>query len=146
MARHLGPGPVTVTGNSMGGHTAARLLEHLPVNRLILFCPAAYSRAAESMVFSQGFTEELRRPGSWEDSAVWDILEGYTGKAMFIIGEHDDVIPEGVVARYLSSLRNCSVLEYLKIPGAPHLIHPWLEQNAGPREALFERLRRFMAG
>lgn len=98
---HLEDHNIFVWGSSMGGHIAARLTRtHPDLAGVILQSAAAYSQAAEHIPFGPDFTAELRRKGSWQDSDTFVDLDNYIGKVLVMYGEHDDVIPKGVIAHY----------------------------------------------
>ncbi len=91
--------PLAIMAASMSGYTAVRLLERYAVDRLILLMPAMYAAKAYAVPFNGGFTEIIRRPGSWEDSDAWAILGRYTGRLLVVAGQRDTVIPWGVIRR-----------------------------------------------
>ena len=91
--------PVLI-GTSMGGHLAARLSEELRPSHLILFCPAAYGAATETITFGPAFTEALRRPGSYHDSRAYSAISHYAGRLTIIIGAEDEIIPDHVFLSY----------------------------------------------
>ncbi|MFA5028968.1 MAG: alpha/beta fold hydrolase, partial [Candidatus Methylomirabilota bacterium] len=89
----------SILGASMGGYTAVRLTERIPVASLLLLGPAMYAAEAYAVPFNGGFTEILRRPGSWEDSDAWELLSRFAGRLLIVAGERDTVIPPGVIRR-----------------------------------------------
>lgn len=116
-------------GTSMGGHIAIELLEHIPVHELILFCPAAYSRAAFDLPFNNQFTTEIRRHKSYIDSKVFSILENYRKKMLLFVGKDDKIIPAEVIDRYWSSSINCEFRKFVQLEECPHAIHGHATKN-----------------
>ena len=132
--------PITVIGTSMGGHIASLLTALFEVQCLILFCPATYDRKASDVPFTDNFTEIIRKPNSYQNSDVFDILKKFKGKALTIIGNNDEIIPEAVIADYNSSLKNSELAMFLRIGDCPHRIHVWLEKNKQAREKMFNAI------
>jgi len=87
----------SILGASMGGYTAVKLTERYPVASLLLIGPAMYAAEAYAVPFDGGFTQILRRPGSWEGSDAWGILSRFRGRLLVVAGERDAVIPPGVI-------------------------------------------------
>lgn len=109
-------------GASMGGYTAVRLTERVPVSGLILLGPAMYAAEAYPVPFDRGFTEIIRRPGSWEGSDAWGILSRFRGRILVVAGERDGVIPPGVIRRIHDSAVQARERTLYVAPGASHLI------------------------
>ena len=49
--------PLRIVAASMGAYTAVKLLEHYPVETMVLLVPAMYTKAAYRRSFGGGFTE-----------------------------------------------------------------------------------------
>lgn len=128
----LSDGDIYVWGSSMGGHIASRLTRtHPDLAGVILQSAAAYSQAAENVPFGPDFTTELHKEGSWRDSQSFVDLNNYNGKALVLYGEHDDIIPQGVMTNYIA--RSVINGESHSLIGAGHsMLRPTndLEQNA----------------
>lgn len=125
----LSNGPMTVSGSSMGAYTAIKLTEKYPVENLILFCPAVYSKDAFNVNFDSKFTQIIRQKKSWLKSDAFDILKNFKGKVLIVIGDKDDVIPKKLLELLIKSLINAKSKEVMIIPDCPHAIHRWLEKN-----------------
>ena len=128
----LSDSDIYVWGSSMGGHIAARLTRtHPDLAGVILQSAAAYSQTAENIPFGPDFTAELRREGSWQDSLAFQDISKYLGKVCLIYWQQDDVVPSGVIKKYLDSAE--TKVKSLTIPGIGHsMLRPTnvLEQNA----------------
>jgi pimeloyl-ACP methyl ester carboxylesterase len=120
---------ISLIGSSMGGHIAARLTQHVAVKHLILFYPAAYTRAAETLPFTEQFSAAIRVPGSYHDALAYAALQTFTGHLTIIIGSEDTVIPPEVIERYLQACPHAQSHRLLTIPGAPHRVHGWLDAH-----------------
>jgi pimeloyl-ACP methyl ester carboxylesterase len=135
--------PLVIAGSSMGGELAIRMLEHFPVKSLILLGPAIYDQAAFSLKFGEGFTEVIRTEGSWKNSRALPLLDQFTGKLLIIIGEHDEVIPPGVIEALDSHSRNASQKEIYRIPGCPHRYQEWLQNHPEELQKVAENVAAF---
>lgn len=123
-----------VCGESMGGYIAIKMLGSYPIDTLILFCPALYDGQAYDVPFDQGFTEIIRRPESWKNTDVLQLLESFTGKLLVVMGEKDEVIPPGVIALIDKHAQKACKKEIYTIPNCPHKIDLWLASE--PEELL----------
>jgi pimeloyl-ACP methyl ester carboxylesterase len=143
VAAHLSKeNPAVLIGTSMGAHIAVKLLPHIPVKSLILFCPAAYAAEAEDIPFTTHFTDILRQPASWKSSEIWNILSDFTGNVALFIGSEDAIIPDGVIEAYLSFCRHARSLYYRRIEGAPHNLHDWLGKHPDYQEKVLSEIER----
>ena len=136
---------VTVIGSSMGGYVASSLVREIDVDNLILFCPAAYDRNAWEVEFGAGFTEIIRQKDSFLKSDIGELLRDFNGKALFIIGGRDEVIPAEVIELYTRALSNCSKLEMCTIEDCPHPIHRWILNHPEVRKEIQNRVQRFLS-
>jgi pimeloyl-ACP methyl ester carboxylesterase len=135
----LGDG-VAVIGTSMGGHIACALASEVFVEALVFFGPAAYSVRAWDVPFDFGFTDIIREEGSFLDSDIVDLLRGFTGRALHVIGERDEIIPAGVTNLYAEALSHCKVFDCYTIAGCPHPLHRWVQSHPDIRRRVEERV------
>jgi pimeloyl-ACP methyl ester carboxylesterase len=133
---------ISVIGTSMGGYIACALAKEVLLENLVLFGPAAYSVQAWDVPFNDGFTEIIRTENSYLQSDIQELLLHFQGKALFIIGEHDEIIPSQVVELYMQALSHCEVFEKYIVPGCPHPVHRWAAEHAQVRE----KIERMVAG
>lgn len=124
------PQPFSVLGASMGGYTAVTLLPRYRIASLILLGPAMYAAEAFTVPFNAGFTEIIRQPESWERSDAWALLSRFTGRLLLVAGEHDGVIPTGVIRNIYAAARIATERTLFVAPGASHLILTDLRANA----------------
>jgi pimeloyl-ACP methyl ester carboxylesterase len=124
------PQPFSVLAASMGGYTAVTLLPRYAVAALILLGPAMYAAEAYAVRFNAGFTEIIRRPGSWESSDAWGLLSRFSGRLLLVAGEHDTVIPPGVIRNIYAAARTATDRTLFVAPGASHRILTDLRANA----------------
>lgn len=127
----LAEAPLTLCGSSMGGYVALRLLQETPleISRIILFCPAIYDQRAYAVPFGDGFSEIIRGPESWRDTDVLSPLERFTGELYIVIGEEDEVIPEGVIHLLDKHSPRVRRKKIIRLPDCPHKIHFWLAER-----------------
>ncbi len=136
--------PITVIGSSMGGHIAATLVDQLPIENLILFCPAAYARRAEDVCFDESFSQIIREPRSYLESLAFEKLQSYKGQLLLISGTEDKVIPVEILDNYLERSVKAKRKELLWINGADHQIHPWLQKNDDDLNCVLEKIFDFV--
>jgi pimeloyl-ACP methyl ester carboxylesterase len=132
-------------GSSMGAHIAARLAKTLDAQTLILFCPAAYGAETENVQFGSGFSELIRRPGSYQNSLALADMRQFRGDCLIIIGDCDEIIPGPVLDGYFESSSQARSRTLTKIRGAPHAIHAWLDKDSSAREVVL-RAVEFVVG
>jgi uncharacterized protein len=136
--------PITVSGGSMGGYISLKLLDYLNVQSLILFCPAIYDEVAYKLQFNENFTKAIRREESWRDSDVLRSLEKFTGNLLVIIGEDDEVIPEGVIELLDKHSINTKRKEIIKIPNCSHQIHRWLSEHTEEANRITDKMIEYI--
>jgi pimeloyl-ACP methyl ester carboxylesterase len=137
--------PFSILAASMGAYTAVRLLEHHPVERMVLLVPAMYTAAAYDVPFQGGFTPIIRRSRSWEDSDAWEILSRYRGSLMTVAAENDPVIPREVVERIHRSAVQARERELHVVPRASHNVLTDLRAEDPPHfRRLLDGLVRFL--
>jgi uncharacterized protein len=134
--------PLIICGSSMGGYVAIKLLEIYPVDTLILFCPALYSKDAYNVQFDEGFTEIIRAPDSWKNTDVLNSLQKFSGNLLIVIGEKDEVIPPEVIQLIMENTPNVNSKELLVIPGCPHSINTWILDKEQELLTLHKKIKR----
>ncbi|MEU0809130.1 alpha/beta hydrolase [Streptomyces sp. NPDC005970] len=136
--------PLTLVGFSMSGQTVADLAAHLGgrVAAICLCAPAAYAPEAWPLPFGDGFTELIRRPESWRPSTVFDVLGAFTGRAVLVVPERDDIIPAEVTAGIEQALRTKSRFAKLVLDGADHQLGRWLSAHPEHRARLVDLCTR----
>lgn len=134
--------PIAIFGFSMGGHIALEMLAHHDVSSLVLFYPGIYTRTAFNRPFDERFTNEIRKPNSWQDSRALDNLESYKGNLLLVWGQEDQVVPEPVIRLVYKKAVNAAQRELLVIPDAPHLLLPLLYSQAPLHETVMQDIAR----
>ncbi|MGW8379005.1 alpha/beta fold hydrolase [Streptomyces sp. ODS28] len=133
----LPPGlPLILVGFSMSGQTVADLMDPLGdrVAAVVLCAPGVYGQRTADVPFGAGFTELIREPESWRDSAAFDVFARFTGRAVLVLPEADEVIPAGVTAGLESALGTSSDLSVVRLTGAPHQLGTWLSAQPQHRQ------------
>ncbi|MCP1571755.1 alpha/beta fold hydrolase [Herbaspirillum rubrisubalbicans] len=129
--------PRTVVGVSMSGEIALRLACR-PANRIehvVTMVGAIYDGAAFALPFGADFSAALRRPQSWRDAQVLDLIRTYPGRLTLIRASEDAVIPAEVaelVQRHATAAQ-CRIID---LPGVDHRISEHSARNAGLRTQL----------
>ncbi|MCJ7830777.1 MAG: alpha/beta hydrolase [Desulfobacterales bacterium] len=114
--------PLALVAASMGAYTAVKLLEHYPVEVLVLLVPAMYAAEAYRVPFGPGFSETIRRPESWQSSDAWALLAAYAGRLLIVAAENDTVIPPGVIRRLHDSAVRARDRRLCIVPGVSHFV------------------------
>ncbi|CAG0935486.1 hypothetical protein TFLX_04327 [Thermoflexales bacterium] len=135
---------ISVIGTSMGGYIASLLAKEITVENLILFGPAAYTTKAWDVEFGSGFTEIIREENSFLDSDILDLPKHFTGNALYIAGENDEIIPKQVVDLYKRALSYCNYFEAYTIADCPHPIHRWAQKHPAVRSKTEEKVLRIV--
>ncbi|EGI76559.1 alpha/beta hydrolase [Hylemonella gracilis] len=99
-SQQLSPSTLTLIGFSMGAYIAAKTTAEMPVSRLCLAIPAAYSAQAYKVPFGPQFSHILRTPRSWADSDAFELIHHYTGHLLVVSAEKDNVVPPEIAQRY----------------------------------------------
>jgi len=133
----------TVIGTSMGGHVASALVREIPVDSLILFCPAAYSVRAWDVEFGGGFTGIIRSPESYRETNIRELLGEFAGTSLLVTGAADTIIPAEVTRLYHVALSGCKRFDTHVIPDCPHPIHRWVLNREEIRRELEDRVLKF---
>lgn len=132
--------PVSLIASSMGGHIACSLIDALRPDALVLFCPAAYEAAAQPVPFGPAFQQTIRATTAFGASPAFRALARFEGRLLLVLGEHDAVIPPAVEAAYATVAQSARSVEVLRLAGAGHHLHAWLEDHAAERERVFARV------
>lgn len=136
--------PLTLVGASMGAYIAIRLTERYPVDRLALFVPGVYTPEAYSIRFDSGFTELIRKEGSWKRSDAWEILEKFIGDLLVVSAGKDQVIPDELVSILLKSASQTRRVAHLAFPDSPHLIFSYLDDHPDAFEQMYQKFHTLL--
>lgn len=131
-------------GTSMGGYVAMKLTQVIDVENLILFCPAAYSTQAWNLKFGHGFTNEIRRPGSYRETDAGELCTAFGGNVLLFFGDAEEVIPPEIVDLYSQSFRSAASFRKVVLPGCPHPIHRWCLDKPALMESIRGEVSRFV--
>ena len=121
--------PMSLIASSMSGYTAIKLLEKYDIKDLVLIVPAIYHVDANAIPFDQGFSEIIRKPGSWLHSDAWEILQQFKGNLLIIAAENDEVISSEIIDAIYNAASNAKRKEVHFIQGSPHKILAFLADN-----------------
>nr|WP_119611822.1 phosphotransferase [Streptomyces acidiscabies] len=133
--------PLILAGFSMSGQTVADLTAHYGerVTAIALAAPAVYAPEAWTEPFGEGdgrFTEIIRTPDTWRRSAALDVLRGYTGRALLLVPETDEVIPPEVTEAIEDALTARAQYSRVELKGADHQLGLWYRDHAEARREL----------
>ena len=120
-----------LVGFSMGCYNAVHLAarEHVKIEKLILFAPAAYNPEADYASFGSAFSEIIRRPDSWRHSEVFNLIKKYSGQLVIITGDRDDVVPDEIAWLLCRNATSAKVRELVCIGSAGHKLSGWLSKQ-----------------
>lgn len=132
-------------GFSMSGQTVADLVARFGerVTGIGLCAPAVYAPEAWPLPFGDGdgrFTEIIRTPGRWRESAALDVYRGFGGRAVLVVPGTDAVIPPEVTSAVGEALAARARFERLELPDADHALGAWLRDHAEDRRRLVDAL------
>ncbi|MBC3841116.1 alpha/beta fold hydrolase [Streptacidiphilus sp. 4-A2] len=129
---------LTLVGFSMSGQTVADLLATYGnrVSRLCLCAPAVYDAAARDVPFGHGFTDLIRRPGSWRTSDAFAAYARFAGQAVLLVPGRDEVIPPDVTSALRAALATRSELVEIVLHDAGHRIGLTLANRPDLRRSL----------
>jgi alpha-beta hydrolase superfamily lysophospholipase len=136
--------PLILVGASMGAYTAIKLSGLREVDKLILFVPAVYSAEAYEVLFTDQFSEIIRKPKSWMQSDAWEILSKFRGELLVIQAGQDDVIPKELVTKSFESASIARKKELCVVSDAPHQILGYLNDHPEEREKVFNKIADFI--
>lgn len=136
--------PLIICGPSMGGYISIELLKLYKIDTLILFCPALYDKKAYDVRFDEKFSHIIRSPESWKNTDVLKLLAKFTGKILIVLGDKDEVIPQGVIDLIMNHTPNTTKKELYSIPNCPHKIHEWLRHNEVERKRLHQKIIEYV--
>lgn len=116
--------PRTVVGVSMSGEIALRLAcrEDNHISHAVTIVGAVYDAAAFELPFGPQFSAALRRPQSWRDAAVLELVEAYLGRITQVRAVEDTVIPGEVaelVREHARAAQSCRIVD---LPGVDHRV------------------------
>lgn len=136
---HL-PRRVSLIASSMGGHVACCLIAALAPPALVLYCPAAYEHAAQTAPFGPAFQTVIRATTSFATSPALEALEKFEGRLLLVLGNGDTVIPKAVEHEYVTRAKNAQRVEIIRLDGAGHHLHAWLNEHPSEFERVADRV------
>ncbi|MET7284884.1 phosphotransferase [Streptomyces sp. NPDC005573] len=130
--------PLVLAGFSMSGQTVADLAGHYGrrVIALGLCAPAVYAPEAWDVPFGDGdgrFSEIIRTPGGWRDSAALATLRSYEGRAVLAVPGTDAVVPPEVTEAVEDALSARAQYTRHEVPAADHRLGEWFREHADDR-------------
>ncbi len=136
--------PLILVGFSMSGQTVADLVDlyGTRVAAIVLCAPGIYGKDAWDVPFGAGFTELIRRPESWRDSHALDTYARFEGRALLVVPERDEVIPDGVTELLHTALATRAAFSTIRLAGAGHRLGLWLAGHPEAREDIISTLLR----
>ena len=161
--------PKAVIGYSMGAASALEILkEHLDeIDRIVLFYPAVYPRAAYEQLFGEPFRDAIRRPFAYFENDLLDSLVDFRGKLLLIKGEYDGLkarqpgvsagevevngqkyyspIPKDIMDLFSSpdTFPHCQH-QFIEIPKCGHSVIAWIGENPQAGQQLLDILSHFL--
>lgn len=140
------PRPLSLIASSMGGHVACSLIAALTPPALVLYCPAAYEAAAQTAPFGPAFQTIIRATASFSSAPAFDALERFEGRLLLVLGAEDAVIPKAVEYEYATRARRAKSVEIIRLEGAGHHLHAWLNNHPAEFEHVASRVLATLEG
>lgn len=138
--------PVVLVGASMGGFTALDLATRyrLGAKAIILLAPAVYANEAYRVNFGPAFSNEIRKPQSWQNADAWKSLKDVRLPLLVFIGTEDDVIPREIPDMLVEASGNeRSLIE--RLAGFPHALTGTMLTDDGLTAKIGAGIKKFMA-
>lgn len=140
------PEKIAICGGSLGAYVALGLMHHFreQVTHLMLFCPATYTKAAHEIQFGPQFTQLISQPDSWRDSLALDWLEEFQGHVLFILPEHDEVIPANITQAFLRRATHTHSVVTAIIKNSSHQLLAEGKSNEAVRKQVYHQSLLFL--
>jgi dipeptidyl aminopeptidase/acylaminoacyl peptidase len=110
---------VGLTGSSFGGFLAALLSSDFDFKSIALIVPAAYS-PAQMDTFHTDDPDVLKI--DFDKSVSYEKIHNFKNDLLIVQSELDDILPEGMVEKYLEVSTNAKKVEHLVLKGTKHRI------------------------
>lgn len=115
---------IAVVGSSYGGYLAAVLTSLRPVRWLALRVPALYKDddwdVPKHELRKRGLDAFRRSAVRADENRALRACAAFDGDVLIVRSEHDDTVPQQVIANYLAAFGNMRSLTYRMIAGADH--------------------------
>lgn len=136
---------INLVGPSMGAYVVLGLANiSKSIKKVLLICPAAYSKSAHDINFGELFTQELRKPGSWQDSLSYQWANGYKGSVLMITAENDAVVSKDITGLYVKYFSNNKKFAHKTILNAGHGISALTSSDLKVKEHLLSEVLNFL--
>jgi uncharacterized protein len=126
------------SGGSFGGFLASLFSAEYNPKSLVLIAPAAYS--PEVYITQRDSDDDFKK--DFEESVAYKKLAEFTGNLLIVECEFDDVLPKGMVEKYLEVAGSTSKKEYFLLREAKHRI----SINPEAREILENKITNWFLG
>ena len=124
---------IGLTGSSFGGFLAALLSSDYDFKSIALIVPASYSPALMN-TFRTDTPTVLKK--DFDKSVSYEKIHNFKNNLLIVQSESDDILPEGMVEKYLEVAVNAKKMEHLILKGAGHRIKLFPEA----KKVLLEKL------
>ncbi|WP_284077533.1 alpha/beta hydrolase [Herbaspirillum aquaticum] len=124
--------PRTVVGVSMSGEIALRLAcrAENEIAHVVTLVGALYDAAAFTLPFGPAFSAALRRPHSWRDAEVLQMIRHYRGRLTLVRASEDAVIPAEIAELIRQHATAASACRIIDLPGVDHRVSERSAQDA----------------
>ncbi|WP_413459792.1 alpha/beta fold hydrolase [Herbaspirillum huttiense] len=124
--------PRTVVGVSMSGEIALRLAcrAENQITHVVTLVGALYDGAAFTLPFGAAFSAALRRPHSWREAEVLQMMRHYRGRLTLVRASDDAVIPAEIAELIRQHATAASACRIIDLPGVDHRVSERSAQDA----------------
>lgn len=147
---HVDRSSIAIVGSSYGGYLGAILTAMRPVRWLSLRAPALYlddgwGNPKLQLHKDQDLHSYRRRPVAAISNRALSACLEFSGDALLVESEHDDIVPHAVLDSYREALVKARSVSYRCIDGADHGLSSEVDQTAFT-QILISWLKEMLAG
>jgi|WetSurMetagenome_2_1015567.scaffolds.fasta_scaffold513204_1 uncharacterized protein len=124
---------VGIAGSSFGGFLTALLSSDFDFKSVVLIVPASYSPSMMN-TFHTDDKKDLRE--DFEKSMSYEKIHNFRNNLLIVQSELDDILPSGMVEKYIEVGTNAKRKEHLILKNAKHRI----KLNPGAKNILLDKL------
>jgi esterase/lipase len=135
---------LSILATSMSAYTAIGVTECVSVDNFILVVPAIYHFKADGVPFDTGFSDIIRQPHSWLNTASWSTLENFRGNLLVVTAEHDAVIPTLIPQLIMDFSIQANYKKLMEVSGSSHQLLEFINSNPPVLDHLATEIKQLL--